>query len=490
MKRLHVLPAMALLAGCNTVGPDFHRPDSASDAGYADANPVSGAPQARLGENAGLRWWEAFGSPEINALVERALAGNRTLAASTATLEQARERIRAVAGQRLPQIDASARIQHQQRNLAAFGFDPSALGAGSGNPEFDLYTVGGGISFDPDVFGGQRRATEQVRAEGEAQEQETAAAHLTVIGRVVLQALTIAALNDRIATEQDLLGEGRRNVFLTQARQRAGAGTMVEVLSAQGQLAADQGSLPELEQQRTEARTMLAILLGISPAELGETPFSLEKLRLPESVPVALPSELVHQRPDILAAEARLHAATAAIGVATAKLYPSLTLGATLEQAANHPGDIASSSFRGFDIFAGLAAPIFHGGTLKANKRGAEAEARAAAARYQQTVLEAFGQVSDLLAALGNDAQAVTVRDESRAVADRSLHLSRRSFEVGNSGILQVLDASRLAQQARLRLLDARSRQMMNVARLYVATAGGWSGNVPMANAAEPAARP
>jgi NodT family efflux transporter outer membrane factor (OMF) lipoprotein len=245
------------------------------------------------------------------------------------------------------------------------------------------------------------------------------------------------------------------------------------VLSAQGQLAADQADLPQLQQQLAEARSMLAILLGISPAELEPTPFSLAQIALPAAVPVALPSQLVRGRPDILAAEARLHAATAAIGVATAELYPSINLGATLEQAANAPGDIASGRFRGFDIFAGLTAPIFHGGTLKANKRGAEADARAATARYQQTVLEAFGQVSDLISALGNDARAVAVQTETRSVADRALRLSRRSFEVGNSGILQVLDTSRLAQQARLGLLEAQSRQAVNVARLHVATAGG-----------------
>ena len=220
---------------------------------------------------------------------------------------------------------------------------------------------------------------------------------------------------------------------------------------------------------------MLAVLLGISPAELEPTDFSLDQFALPEQIPVALPSTLVHKRPDILEAEARLHAAVAAVGVATADLYPDVTLGATLTQSTSDPDNILSSRYTGFDLFAGLTAPIFHGGTLKARKRGAEADARAAAETYQQVVLEAFGQVSGLLSAMDTDGKALAAEQQAAEVAERSLYLSRRSFQVGNSGILQVLDASRTYQRAKLAVVEARTRQYYNIARLYVATAGGWT---------------
>jgi len=298
--------------------------------------------------------------------------------------------------------------------------------------------------------------------------------------------LAIAALNDRIATERALLAESEQNVTLTERRRRAGAGTLVEVLSAQGQLASDRTALPALEQALAEARALLAVLLGVSPAELGATDFSLGQFTLPERVPVALPSALVHQRPDILEAEAQLHAAIAGVGVATAELYPNVTLGASLTQSTSQPDKILSGKYNAFDLFAGVTAPIFHGGTLKANKRGAEAAARAAAASYQQVVVEAFGQVSTLLSALETDGKALAAEQEASRIAERSLHLSRRSFEVGNSGILQVLDASRANQRARLALLAARARQYQNVARLYVATAGGWLPDEATAPAAQP----
>lgn len=470
---------LSLLGGC-AVGPDFERPRVSAESGYAAGRTLpEDTPTPLLGEGPGLRWWAAFNSRDLSALVDRALANNASLEASNATLDRARARIAAVAGRRLPQVDADARVQHQRVNLSAFGLDPEEFaGLGRGSPEFDLYTVGGGVSFDLDLFGRNRRAVEQVAAEAEAQRHQTEAAHLTLAGRVVTQVLSIAAIRDRIATARALIEEDRRNLDLTDIRRRAGAGTMVEVLSAQGQLAGDEAELPQLEQQLAEARHMLAVLLGISPAELGPTDFTMADFTLPSEVPTTLPSVLVRKRPDILQAEADLHAATAAIGVATANLYPDITLGASITQAAQDPGDLFKGSARGFDIFAGLTAPIFHGGTLRAEKRGAEAAARAAAASYRQTVLDAFAQVSDLLVALQNDARSVATQERATEIAARSLQLSRRSFQVGNSGILQVLDASRTHQRARRALVDARARQFVNVARLNVATAGGWIGPV------------
>ena len=472
MRGWAVLLPLAMLAGCKTVGPDFSPPQGAAGDGYAaPANAARSAPLARIGVSPERDWWRSFGSAELDALVTRALAGNQSLAASIATLEKARARIALVTARQQPQVDAHAQLSHQQINMTAFGFDASTFGVAIDNPEFTLYSAGLGVSYDLDLWGGLKRGREQAVAELETRQYEAEAARLAIAARTVLQAMSIAALNDRIATLQALVDEDRRNLRLTEAKRRAGEGTLVEVLSAEGQLAADQAALPQLEQMRAEGRNMLAVLLGISPAELGATDFTLAAFRLPGEVPVSLPSELAHGRPDVMAAEARLHAATAAIGMAEARFYPDITLGASFQQSANHPEDLFKGAATGFDLLAGLTAPIFHGGALKAEKHGAEAEARAAAARYRQTLLEAFGQVSDLLSALDNDARTVSLRGQSANIADRSLALSRRSFQVGNSGILQVLDASRAAQQAKLGLLDARAQQLLNVARLYAATA-------------------
>lgn len=475
MHRITHLAPLLLLSACITAGPNFVEPaPPGREAGYAS----DGGGRAVLGEAPAHEWWKAFESVELDALVNRALERNHSLAASRATLKAAQERIAAMIGRTLPQVDANARASYQQVNLSAIGlgdrFDIPGFTFDIGNPEFDLYSVGGGVTYDLDLFGRNRRAVERAAAQAEATAREAEAAHLVIAGRVVSQVLAIAALNDRIATERSLLAEDERNVSLTEARRRAGVGTMVEVMSAQSELAHDLADLPGHEQQLAEGRAMLAVLLGMSPGELGPTDFSLDQFALPEEVPVALPSSLVRGRPDILEAEARLHAATAAIGIATAELYPNITIGASLTQSTSDPDNIFSSQFTGFDLFSGLTAPIFHGGTLRASKRAAEAEARAAAETYQQVVLDAFGQVSGLLSAFETDGAALAARQRSANLAERTLHLSRRSFQVGNSGILQVLDASRSYHQEKLALVDTRARQFHNVARMYVATAGGW----------------
>jgi NodT family efflux transporter outer membrane factor (OMF) lipoprotein len=469
--------ALAPLLGACSVGPNFVAPaPPPATSGYAGPASADTGGRADLGNGPAGRWWEGFGSRDLDTLVERALVNNLTLAQSNATLEQARQQILAVAGRRLPQIDANSRIEREEINLSAFGFSPAAVAGGVSisNPTFNLYTVGGGISYDLDLFHRNARALEQARAEGEAARQQASAAHLTIAGRVATQVLTIAVIRDHIAAMHALVDDSDRNVGLTKTRQRLGSGTLVDVLTAQAQLAEDQSQIPAIDQQLAEARNMLAILVGVSPAELGATDFTLAQFTLPGKVPVALPSALVHQRPDILTAEARLHAATAAVGVATANLYPDIALGATYSQAANSIGSLLADRFRGFDIFAGVTAPIFHGGTLKAQKRGAEAEARASAASYRETVLEAFQQVSDLLSAMDTDQRTLSATRESAAISAHSLDLSRRSFQIGNSGVLQVLTANQIHERAELALIDAQGRQFLNVARLYVATAGGW----------------
>ena len=476
MRLLPLLLATAALTGC-TVGPNFRRPAPPTTPGYlapSETGPaVAGQPQAATGIGPTGRWWQAFGSPPLDALVDRALANNKNLAASNATLAAAGQDLRAVAGRQLPQIDANARAEQEQVNLSAYGFSGGS-GLGLTNSSFHLYSVGGGISYDLDLFGGLRRQVEQTAAQGQAQRRQTEAAHLALAGQVVNQVLQIAAIRARISTTQTILQDDARNLDLTQKRQQGGEGTLVEVLNAQGQYTADRTLLPPLDQQLAEARHLLAILVGVAPANLGPTDFDLAELTLPASVPVALPSELVHRRPDILQAESDLHAATAAIGVATARMYPDITIGATIEQGAPSAGNLFKNAFRGYDIFAGLAAPIFHGGTLKAQRAAAIDRAHAADATYQQTVLNAFGQVADLLSAMQTDARSVATQREAQAVAQHSLQLSRRSFQVGNSGILQILDSERLYQRASSDLVSARAQQIIDVSRLYVATAAGW----------------
>ena len=251
----------------------------------------------------------------------------------------------------------------------------------------------------------------------------------------------------------------------------AGSATEVDVLHADSQLANDRTMLPPLRQQLAVARHALSVLVGRTPAQWSPPDFDLDGFQAPDHLPVSLPSALARQRPDILAAEADLHAASAAIGVATASRYPDLTLSANLLEQAAYPGGVFHSAAT---IGGGLVAPLFHGGTLKAEQAAAEAAFQTARARYEQTVLRAFAQVADVLQALAHDADENTAQRKAVAVAGESLRLTRLSYAAGNVGVLQVLDAQRQYQQARLGAVHAQAQTTLDTAQLFLAMGGGW----------------
>jgi NodT family efflux transporter outer membrane factor (OMF) lipoprotein len=213
-------------------------------------------------------------------------------------------------------------------------------------------------------------------------------------------------------------------------------------------------------------------VLGQAPA--GELPADVElsQITLPHDVPAALPSELAHRRPDILAAEARLHAATSAVGVAESNLYPKIQLSATLGQQGVRPEQIFDSANTAWSLISGLTAPVFDGGTLRAEKRAAIDAMRASAADYEEIVLEAFGQVADLLEAVEHNAEQLDAQDQAQQTAQTSLDLARRSYAEGNAGVLLVLDAERSYQQARLGYVRAEAQRYVDTAELFLALGG------------------
>ena len=301
-----------------------------------------------------------------------------------------------------PEPSASG-INLQATGLTSFpGFPHIA------NPTFNLYSIGGTVSYDLDLFGGRRRATEADQARVDRAARDADAAYLTLTGNVALQAMRIAGLRAQIAVVQQVIADDERINDMVRRAQAAGAESRSALSSGVAQLAADQSLLPPIQRELDAARHQMALLVGKSPADWTAPAFDLASFAAATDVPVSLPSTLVRRRPDILAAEADLHAATAEIGIATANLYPNIRLSAGITQGVVNPEDSFHSANSGWNLVSGLSAPIFHGGTLRAHRRVAEAEARASLARYQQTVLRAFVQVSD-----------VALRARQRRPADR-----------------------------------------------------------------------
>jgi len=227
--------------------------------------------------------------------------------------------------------------------------------------------------------------------------------------------------------------------------------------------------LPPLHQQLAASEDALTILVGKSPSTWQAPAFSLAEMILPRDIPLAVPSGLVRARPDIRAAEAQLHAASAAVGVATADLYPRITLSAALAEE----GLTSGPSGAAWSLLGGLTAPIFHGGSLEANRRGAQDAYDAAFAQYQQTVLAAFQQVADNIHGLSNAADAVNAEQQARDSSGEALRLARLGYGVGNAGIVQVLDAQRLQQLAELNLVQARTQRYAQTVNLFLAAGGG-----------------
>ncbi|MFI4934657.1 MAG: efflux transporter outer membrane subunit [Caulobacterales bacterium] len=459
----------AALGACKAVGPDFQPPAAPGASGYLMIGDAA-SPIAEMSPDAhpAGAWWTSFGSPDLDAVMRLALADNPTLAAANATLDRTRQQAAAVRGAELPQAQLDANGERERINIAAFGF------SGFPNPTINLYSVGGTVTYDLDLFGGRRRAAEAALAKAQADARRADAAYLTLTGQVALTAVEIATYRDQIATLASVIADDQRTIDMGQRAAAAGGAPSAAAASPRAQLAQDQALLAPLEQQLSQARHNLALLVGKSPAEWSAPDFDLASLAAPASVPVSLPSALVRRRPDILAAEADLHAATANIGVATAALYPDVRLSANLTQTALSPFKLFSYSASGWSFGAGLTQPLFKGGTLKADKRAAEADARLAMARYQQTVLTAFVQVADVMEAIAHDDEQIAALRRAEDAAGASLRDAQNAYRLGGGALFAVIDAQRQVSQARRFRAMVEGRRTADIAQLYVVTAADW----------------
>jgi NodT family efflux transporter outer membrane factor (OMF) lipoprotein len=464
------LLAATALCGC-AVGPNYAPPSPPTEQAYLPAAALqpgsAGAPETeqRVVTGAGPHadWWTLLRSPQIDQTVALALANNRTLDVAKANLARAREEVTAARGALYPQVDAAGGLVRQKYGASFLGPEASTF------PTYSAYTAGVGVSYDLDVFGGNRRRIELAAADADVQNDDLAAARLGIAGDTVIEALQIASIRAQAEVVEQVVASDEQTLELVQTANGAGVASRIDVTTAQSQLDRDRALLPDLRQQLNMAQDALAILVGKSPATWSAPDFDLAAITLPQDVPLVVPSELVRARPDIRAAEAQLHAANAAVGVATADLYPHITLSADIAAQGLTSGPAGAA----WSLMGGVTAPIFHGGTLKARRRGAQDAYDGAFAQYQQTVLVAFQQVADNLHGLINSADAVRTEQQALDSAGAALSLTRSGYGVGNTGIVQVLDAQRLQQLAQLGLVQARTRRYVQTIDLILATGGG-----------------
>jgi len=289
-----------------------------------------------------------------------------------------------------------------------------------------------------------------------------------------LAAIQQASLEDQIDTTNELIGINRQILGLLQYQQSKGYAAGTDVVAQQAQLAQLEATLPPLVKQRDQQNNLIAVLAGRYPGQVPADKFALAGLTLPPDLPLSLPSVLVAQRPDVLQAEANLHAASAQVGIATANRLPNITLSANAGSTALAIGHVFGPGTGFWNLGASLLAPIFDGSTLLHQQRGARAAYQQTAAQYRSTVLTAFQNVADTLAALEHDAETLKATAAAADAAKASLDLARLQHKDGYAGYLAVLNAEQAYQQARLSLVQAEADRFTDTAALFQALGGGW----------------
>lgn len=479
-----LLAASALVLGGCAAGPNYRPPVPPQHSGYLRLAPTQalrpgrGQPAQRLvpGADVPRRWWSMFRSKPLDRLVRAALSGSPTITVARERLAAAREAVRAARGGDYPQIDAFATAEREKGPAFATGLlHPRTV------PTYDLYSVGPTVSFVPDVFGLTARQVQEQSAFAARQADELEAAQLAVTGNAVVQALTLASLRAQLDALHDMARDDQTTLALVRQQYAAGQVDRTAVAQAQAQLARDRVPVPFLKQRVAVSTDALAVLVGRSPGEWRPPRITLDALTLPPELPLTLPSALVRQRPDIQAAQAELHAASAAVGVATARLYPTLTLSAALAPAALTPAALFDGPNLEWNLLSGITAPLFHGGTLHAEQRAAVDRLRTALALYRQTVLEAFRQVADTLQALAHDTEEM--RDQRRALeaARRIWDLQRSRYTAGKVNLVQLLTTERRYERTRVSYAQARAARYLDSAQLLIALGGGFQGKVRQA---------
>jgi NodT family efflux transporter outer membrane factor (OMF) lipoprotein len=483
-KKMVAVLCSTLMMGC-AVGPNFKRPEAPAIQSYTSAplteqtvaTQVQGgsAQELLLGKKIPEQWWTLFHSPALDRLIRQGLAANPSVASAQAALRQARENLNAEFGNGLmPSVDARLSAGREQISGASFG---QATGNGS---TFSLYDASVSVSYLLDIFGGVRRQLEALRAEVDYQHFQAVGTYLTLTANIVTTAVREASLRAQLKATQEIISDQQEAYRLVQRQFELGSIARSDVLSQQTQLAQTRATLPPLENSLHQTRHQLAVLVGRFPSQAADLPqFDFDTLTLPTKLPVSVPSDLVRQRPDIQAASALLHAASAQVGVATANLYPQITLSGAYGWRANQIGDLFSGDALIWNFGAGLLQPIFHGGALRAQKRAAVAAFDQALAVYKQTVLQGFLNVADALRALEADALLLKDQAEVESAARETLRLSKIQFNVGATSYLTLLDAQRQYQQARINLVRAQAARFSDTAALFQALGGGWWYPVP-----------
>jgi NodT family efflux transporter outer membrane factor (OMF) lipoprotein len=471
------LAAAMLLASC-AVGPDFLHPAAPDTAGYtkeplgprtSSTDAPTGQPQRFVqGRDIPQEWWALFKSKSLNILIERSLNNNPNLQSAIATLRAANQAAYAQEGHFFPLVQANFNPTQQ---LTAGAISP-VLGSAA-NP-YSLYTAQVLVSYTFDVWGLNRRTVEELKALADNQRFQVEAAYLTLASSVAVAAINEASLRGQIEATNEIISINTKMLDILRRQLDTGYANRNDVALQEAALAQVKATLPPLRKALQVQRDALSALIGVYPSEEPRETFKLADLQLPIDLPVSLPSQLIEQRPDVRAAAEQLHAASAAVGVATASILPNLTIGANAGYMNTAlPGLISAPNL--FWALAGNATQtVFDGGTLLHELQGAKDTYHAAAWGYRATVIGAVQNVADTLRAVQNDADELKAARDFERASKISFDLARQQMQTGYANILILLTAQQTYLQAVIQVVQARAARLSDTAALFQALGGGW----------------
>ena len=475
--RVAAAAVLAALAAC-AVGPNFKRPTPPADTGYGAASSQGTTPAAAVSGGAAQQlqpgaditgeWWTLLQSPQLSELVTEALKNNPNLAAAKAALREAHNLYAAQRTTLFPMVQGSfdaTRAKYPTSTLTA----PTV-----GNSIYNLYTAQLSLSYTPDVFGGVRRSIEVARTQVDSARYELVAADLTLTSNVVVAAITEAGLRGQIQATQRLLVLQHQLTETARAQRKLGTIRDVDLLPQEAAEAQTAATLPPLQKQLGQNRDLLTALLGRLPAQEPQAAFHLEDLTLPTDLPVSLPSKLVAQRPDVLAAEANLHAATAQVGISIADMLPQFQITADTGSSALAINKLFTPYTGFWDLGASLTQTLFDAGALVYRHKAANDALDVAAAQYRAAVIQACQNVADALRALQADAEALEAAAQAERAAKASFDLAQKQQKIGTISVVALLNAEQTYLQAEIALVQAQSNRYADTAGLFQALGGGW----------------
>jgi NodT family efflux transporter outer membrane factor (OMF) lipoprotein len=478
MRRIALMALTGLVSAC-ALGPNFKRPPAPATPTYGSApmdgdmvaaETVGGATQRYVKDmDIPAQWWTLFQSPKLNQLVQQALKNSPDVGAAQAALKQAHELYSAQWTALIPTVQGGVtgdRSQFPAATLTSPTTAPSNI--------YNLFTAQLTLSYVPDIFGATRRAIEQAKAQEVGTRFQLEATYLTLSSNVVVTAVQEASLRGQITATLRLLDLQHQLTEKVRQQRRLGTASDLDVLAQEALEAQTAQTLPPLQKQLGQSRDALTALLGRLPADEPQETFELTDLKLPTDLPVSLPSKLVEQRPDVRQAEENMHAASAAVGIATADLLPQFAINADVGSSALKLQNLFGAYTSFWDLGATLSQTVFDAGAAIHKRRAAIAALDQAGAQYRAAVILACQNVADTLRALRADADSLKASDDSARAAKAAFDLAQRQRSIGTISLVAVLNAEQTYQQAVLSLVQAQANRYADTAGLFQALGGGW----------------